>query len=119
MWLKTAMMVGQMLSALGVIGLVLIQQGKGADMGTGLGSGSSGSLFGPTGSANFLSRTTAVLAILFFACTLTLTFLGSRKAPISAGVLGASQPATSSSPASSTALPKPEQAQTNEQDIPK
>ena len=62
----------QIISALAMIGLVLVQHGKGADMGASFGSGSSGSLFGATGSANFLSRTTAVCAALFFATTLAL-----------------------------------------------
>ena len=60
----------QILAALVMIGLVLIQHGKGADMGASFGSGASGSLFGASGSANFLSRTTAVLATVFFVCTL-------------------------------------------------
>ena len=60
--LMTLILVVQMLSALAMIGLVLLQHGKGADMGAAFGSGSSGSLFGATGGANFLSRTTAVLA---------------------------------------------------------
>ncbi|HEY4802905.1 MAG TPA: preprotein translocase subunit SecG, partial [Paraburkholderia sp.] len=83
----------QLLSALGVIGLVLLQHGKGADMGAAFGSGASGSLFGASGSANFLSRTTAVLATVFFCSTLALTYLGSYHAKPSAGVLGASVPA--------------------------
>jgi preprotein translocase subunit SecG len=66
----------QMLSALAMIGLILIQHGKGADMGAAFGSGSAGSLFGASGSANFLSRTTAVLAVVFFACTLLLAYFG-------------------------------------------
>ena len=66
----------QMLSALAMIGLILIQHGKGADMGAAFGSGSAGSLFGASGSANFLSRTTAVLAAVFFACTLLLAYFG-------------------------------------------
>ena len=66
----------QLLSALAMIGLVLIQHGKGADMGASFGSGASGSLFGATGSANFLSRTTAVLASVFFVCTLALAYFG-------------------------------------------
>jgi preprotein translocase subunit SecG len=70
----------QVLSALGVIVLVLLQHGKGADMGAAFGGGASGSLFGATGSANFLSRTTAVLATIFFVCTLTLAFLSNRRA---------------------------------------
>jgi preprotein translocase subunit SecG len=62
----------QVLSAVAMIGLVLIQHGKGADMGASFGSGASGSLFGATGSANFLSRSTAVCATVFFASTLAL-----------------------------------------------
>jgi preprotein translocase subunit SecG len=65
----------QLLSALVMIGLVLIQHGKGADMGASFGSGSSGSLFGATGSANFLSRSTAACATVFFICTLALALL--------------------------------------------
>ncbi len=65
-WMLTLMLVVQLLSALVMIGLVLIQHGKGADMGASFGSGASGSLFGATGSANFLSRSTAVCAALFF-----------------------------------------------------
>jgi len=65
----------QLASALAIIGLVLVQHGKGADMGASFGSGASGSLFGATGSANFLSRSTAVAATLFFGCTLGLAFL--------------------------------------------
>ncbi|WP_213779010.1 preprotein translocase subunit SecG [Caballeronia sp. dw_276] len=88
LYLKTLIIVVQLLSAFGVIGLVLLQHGKGADMGAAFGSGASGSLFGATGSANFLSRTTAVLAAVFFISTLTLTYLGSYKPAASAGVLG-------------------------------
>jgi preprotein translocase subunit SecG len=88
LYLKTLIIVVQLMSALGVIGLVLLQHGKGADMGAAFGSGASGSLFGATGSANFLSRTTAVLAAVFFISTLTLTYLGSYKPQASAGVLG-------------------------------
>jgi preprotein translocase subunit SecG len=64
----------QILAALTMIGLVLIQHGKGADMGASFGSGASGSLFGATGSANFLSRFTAICAAVFFACTLALAY---------------------------------------------
>src|SRR6478735_5011957 len=66
----------QMLTALAMIGLILVQHGKGADMGAAFGSGRAGSLFGASGSANFLSRTTAVLAAVFFACTLLLAYFG-------------------------------------------
>jgi preprotein translocase subunit SecG len=100
LYLKTLIIVVQLLSALGVIGLVLLQHGKGADMGAAFGSGASGSLFGATGSANFLSRTTAVLAALFFVTTLTLTYLGAYRTKPSAGVLGAAvtAPATAAAP---------------------
>jgi len=76
--LLTLVVVLQVLSALGVIVLVLLQHGKGADMGAAFGSGASGSLFGATGSANFLSRTTGALASVFFVCTLALAFLSHR-----------------------------------------
>ena len=62
-----------------IIGLVLLQHGKGADMGAAFGSGSSGSLFGAAGSANFLSRTTAVLAAVFFLTSLGLTYVSAHK----------------------------------------
>ena len=75
----------QMLSALVMIGLVLIQHGKGADMGASFGSGSSGSLFGATGSANFLSRSTAVCAAIFFCCTLALAYTSSQRVVSSGG----------------------------------
>ncbi|MCR8961531.1 preprotein translocase subunit SecG [Variovorax sp. CCNWLW225] len=76
----------QMLSALAMIGLILIQHGKGADMGAAFGSGSAGSLFGASGSANFLSRTTAVLAAVFFVCTLLLAYF-SHARPAGGGSL--------------------------------
>jgi preprotein translocase subunit SecG len=76
----------QLLSGLAIIGLVLVQHGKGADMGASFGSGASGSLFGATGSANFLSRSTAVAATLFFTCTLGLAYLANgRGGPAAAG----------------------------------
>jgi preprotein translocase subunit SecG len=74
----------QIISAVAMIGLVLVQHGKGADMGAAFGSGSSGSLFGASGSANFLSRTTAVLATVFFVCTLLLAYVSNAK-PTSSG----------------------------------
>ncbi|MDH4464340.1 MAG: preprotein translocase subunit SecG [Acidovorax sp.] len=77
----------QMLTALGMIGLILIQHGKGADMGAAFGSGSSGSLFGASGSANFLSRTTAVLAAVFFVATLALAYFGNARPAGSGSVL--------------------------------
>jgi preprotein translocase subunit SecG len=73
----TLILAVQLIAALVMIGLVLLQQGKGADMGASFGSGASGSLFGATGSANFLSRSTAATAAVFFLCTLALTYIGS------------------------------------------
>jgi len=69
----------QILSAIAMIGLVLIQHGKGADMGASFGSGASGSLFGATGSANFLSRSTAICATVFFAATLGMSVLATGR----------------------------------------
>ncbi len=66
------------ITAVVLIGLVLIQHGKGADMGAAFGSGSAGSLFGSSGSANFLSRSTAVAATIFFITSLSLTYIYSR-----------------------------------------
>jgi len=77
-WINVAIVV-HVLVAMAIIGLVLLQHGKGADMGSGFGGGASGSLFGATGSANFLSRTTAVLAALFFASSLGLAYLATTK----------------------------------------
>ena len=96
----TLILVVQMLSALAMIGLILIQHGKGADMGAAFGSGSSGSLFGATGGANFLSRTTAVLAAVFFVCTLLLAYFGNVRPTSSGSVLeGAAVTAPAQAPA--------------------
>ena len=100
----------QLLSALAMIGLVLIQHGKGADMGASFGSGASGSLFGATGSANFLSRSTAACATVFFVCTLALALMsnaGSNRAANSGGTV-LDRPAAAASaavPATAPALP--------------
>jgi preprotein translocase subunit SecG len=83
----TIILTVQMLSALAMIGLILVQHGKGADMGAAFGSGGSGSLFGASGSANFLSRTTAVLATVFFVCTLALAYFGNLRPSSSGSVL--------------------------------
>jgi preprotein translocase subunit SecG len=80
----TLILAVQLLSALVMIGLVLIQHGKGADMGASFGSGASGSLFGATGSANFLSRSTAACASVFFVCTLALAYAGNANSGRSA-----------------------------------
>ena len=106
--LLTLVLVVQILAALGMIGLILIQHGKGADMGAAFGSGASGSLFGATGSANFLSRTTAVLAAVFFVCTLALAYFSHsvRPAASTGSVLERSAPAPAA-PASAASGPNP------------
>jgi preprotein translocase subunit SecG len=104
--LMNLVLIVQLLSALAMIGLVLVQHGKGADMGASFGSGASGSLFGATGSANFLSRSTAVCATLFFVCTLGLAYLGSRGSVAPAGgdsVLDRAAPTAPAAPASGAA----------------
>ncbi len=120
--LLNVLLVVQILAALAMIGLILIQHGKGADMGAAFGSGSSGSLFGASGSANFLSRSTSVLAAVFFACTLALAYFGNlrpssegssvlEKAPVNvpAGpavqIPGQNDPATNTAPASAVPAP--------------
>ncbi len=102
--LMNLIVVLQIVAALAMIGLVLIQHGKGADMGASFGSGASGSLFGATGSANFLSRSTAACAAVFFACTLGLAFHANDRAPsVSGSVLDrpAVQVPAASAPAAS------------------
>jgi len=85
----TAMIVLHVVIALAIIGLVLLQHGKGADMGSGFGGGASASLFGATGSANFLSRTTAVLATVFFILSLALAYFASNRPKSESGILDA------------------------------
>jgi len=107
LWTNIAIVV-HVVIALAIIGLVLLQHGKGADMGSGFGTGSSGSLFGATGSANFLSRMTAVLATAFFLTSLGLAYLATNKPRAGGGVLDAakSAPATpSAAPAKDGAKP--------------
>jgi preprotein translocase subunit SecG len=93
----------QILTALGMTGLILVQHGKGADMGAAFGSGSSGSLFGASGSANFLSRTTAILAAMFFVCTLALAYLGNSRPSSTGSVLESPAAVTVPAPADAAA----------------
>jgi preprotein translocase subunit SecG len=132
--METLVLVLHVLAALAIIGLVLLQHGKGADMGAAFGGGASGSLFGSTGSANFLSRTTALLATIFFVTSLALTWFSAHRTEAK-GVMGtqpASQaPATApsttapSTTAPSTTAPVPEpdkpasDADSKAKDIPK
>lgn len=85
-WLFSLVLTIHILVALAIVGLVLVQHGKGADMGAAFGSGASGSLFGSSGSANFMSRTTGVLAAVFFVTSLTLAYVASSQ-PKSTGSL--------------------------------
>jgi preprotein translocase subunit SecG len=101
-WLILILIV-HVLVALGIIGLVLLQHGKGADMGAAFGSGASGSLFGATGSANFLSRTTAVLAAVFFLTSLGLAYVATHRTKPSGGVMDA----VKEQPASAPSIPVP------------
>ena len=89
-----------------LIGLILLQQGKGADAGAAFGSGSSGTVFGAAGSANFLSRTTGVLAAIFFALALSMAYFARHEtAPKSIVEQAAQKQATSAVPAASTRAP--------------
>ncbi len=100
--LETGLLILHLLVAVAICGFVLLQHGKGADMGAAFGSGSSGSLFGAAGSANFLSRTTAILAAIFFASSLGLTwFATTRTAPsgvMQKGIMEKMAPKTSDVP---------------------
>jgi len=94
--MQTLVLVLHIVAAAGIVVLVLLQHGKGADMGAAFGSGSAGSLFGSAGAANFLSRTTAILAAVFFATSLGLTYFST---PAKSGGVTQSLEAPASSPA--------------------
>ena len=92
----------QVVSAIAIIGLVLLQHGKGADMGAAFGSGASGSLFGATGSSNFMSKSTGVAAAIFFSATLALSYISSQgHSTVSGGVMDKALP-TAPAPAPAT-----------------
>ena len=124
--METLLLVIHVTAALGIIGLVLLQHGKGADMGAAFGGGASGSVFGATGSANFLSRATAMLATVFFLTSMGLTWYYSHKSDTK-GVM-ATQPASSApapvtAPAAQVPVPTPDKpagaADSKTKDIPK
>jgi len=110
------LLTAHILVGLTIIGLVLLQHGKGADMGAAFGSGASGSLFGASGSANFLSRTTAILAAVFFLSSLGLTAMASSRSKVSTSVIDAAKrvPAV---PVPAEAPPPAEDSKTK--DVPK
>jgi preprotein translocase subunit SecG len=91
--METVVWIIHVLAAATLVGLVLLQHGKGADMGAAFGSGASGSLFGASGSANFLSRATAVLATVFFLTSMGLTYFSTVRAPAAQSPAGQVQPA--------------------------
>ena len=103
--LLTIVLLLQVVSALAMIALVLVQHGKGADMGASFGGGSSGSLFGATGSANFLSRSTAVAATVFFVSTLALAYFGSNRGSASEQPSLLEQAASAAAQASAVVAP--------------
>ena len=107
--LFSIVVVVQVVSALGIIALVLLQHGKGADMGAAFGSGASGSLFGATGSSNFLSKSTGVAATIFFVATLALGYFGNKRVAVGGGVMErlpvSTSPASAAASASVATLP--------------
>jgi preprotein translocase subunit SecG len=103
--MQTIVIVLHVLAAAAIVVLVLLQHGKGADMGAAFGSGSAGSLFGSSGAANFLSRSTGILAAVFFATSLGLTFLGG--APSKSGGVTQSIKSDAGKPAPQPAVPAP------------
>jgi len=123
-FLTNLLFILQILSAVAMIGLVLIQHGKGADMGASFGSGASGSLFGATGSANFLSRTTAICATVFFAVTVGMSIMSTGRGTVHADVnrldAASPAPAVASAPANaaSTAVLLPASAPSAVQGVP-
>lgn len=121
-WLFSLLLTIHILVALVIIGLVLMQHGKGADMGAAFGSGASGSLFGATGSANFLSRTTGVLAAVFFMTSLSLAYVASHKPKTTGSVMQEtvqSQPVSQPAAAGGESPVAPADTGSKAKDIPK
>jgi len=121
-WFFSLVLTVHILVALAIIGLVLMQHGKGADMGAAFGSGASGSLFGSSGSANFLSRTTGVFAAVFFVTSLTLAYVASSKPKTTGSVMEEtvqSQPVSQPAPATAEVPAAPVDAGSRVKDVPK
>jgi len=119
--LLTLVLIVHVVAALGIIGLVLLQHGKGADVGAAFGSGASGSLFGASGSANFLSRTTAILAAVFFVSSLALAYIANTKPKTGGGsVMDAGSPPAAGTPAAEPSKPPaPSAPGSKADDVPK
>jgi preprotein translocase subunit SecG len=120
----TLILVVDVIVALCIIGLVLLQHGKGADVGAAFGSGASGSLFGASGSANFLSRTTAVLAVVFFLTTFVLAYLVTHKPRAGGGVIDTVKeqpklPEAPAAPAPDAAKPAQDAEKSKANEVPK
>jgi preprotein translocase subunit SecG len=104
-WLQTLTIVVHVLLAAAIVGLVLLQRGKGADAGAGFGAGASGTVFGARGSASFLSRTTGILAALFMVTSLTLAYLGGHRSAAPTSVIDRVQEPASTTDSTLPALP--------------
>lgn len=107
--LTTLIMIFHSLAAVSLIGFVLLQQGKGAEAGAGFGAGASGTFFGSRGSSNFLSRTTAILATVFFSTSLLLNYFLAQAHATDSGIPVAS----SSQKKDNTSLPEPATVQSD------
>ncbi len=121
-WFFSLVLTVHILVALAIIGLVLMQHGKGADMGAAFGSGASGSLFGSSGSANFLSRTTGILAAVFFVTSLALAYVASSKPKTTGSVMEEtvqSQPVSQPASVGGGAPVVPVDAGSKAKDVPK
>lgn len=121
-WVFSVVLTIHILVALAIIALVLMQHGKGADMGAAFGSGASGSLFGASGSANFLSRTTGVLAAVFFITSLSLAYIASEKPKTTGSLMQESvqsQPVPTGPAAGGESPSAPADAGSKAKDIPK
>jgi len=97
-WLRTLTLVAHMFCAIGIVGLVLLQRGKGAEAGAGFGAGASGTVFGSRGSGSFFSHMTAILATVFFVTSLTLAYLGAGPSDQTSVMDNANAPATVTTP---------------------
>lgn len=118
--LQTVMLAVHVLTAVAIVVLVLLQQGKGADMGAAFGTGSAGSVFGAAGSANFLSRSTAVAATVFFATSVGLTYYGAKAPSVSGGIMqGVTAPAKEEPAKKDGAAPAAPKQEAPKQDVPK
>ena len=117
-WLHSAVVIFHLLFAAAIVALVLLQRGKGADAGAGFGAGASGTVFGARGSASFLSRTTATLAVLFIGTSLTLAYLGGRAPSAPKSVIDrVNLPDTAPALPSAAPTPPPANQANNEQAV--